>query len=503
MRSGAVTMTSQGILYILQIVSVAILARLLTPEDYGLIAMVTAVTVFARLFKDLGLSAATIQKPGITIDQLSSMFWINVSMGLMMTLAVAALAPVAAWFYEEPELLGITRALALTFFIASLATQQGALLTRQMRFTALSAVQITGVLVSMTVSIAIALRGGGVWALVSGTLAASATGAVGMWVISDWRPGWFVKGSGVRELLGFGANVTGFGVANYFHRNLDNVLIGRVWGPGQLGLYTRAYALLMLPIANLRGPLNRVALPAMSRLQDQPQRYRSFFLHYVSILAFLSMPLVGFLYVCSEDVIQLILGSRWIGASEIFAILAFGGLIQPVASLRGLVLMSSGQGGRYLRWGVANAIATVIGFACGLPWGAKGVAAGYVVVNYLILHPSLIYVFRNTPLRPRDFYFSIARPLTATVVMSVALLLFRARLPISTTVGVLAASSVCAVPIFLAIFSLLPGGREALREHCANAMQLFRGSGVAATEAGAPLSGDLPKNSAIGGGKRP
>jgi PST family polysaccharide transporter len=503
-RSGAVTLASQGVLYLIQLATVAILARLLTPEDYGLVAMVTAVTVFAGLFKDLGLSSATVQKRVVTHDQLSTMFWMNIATGLAITALVVGLAPVVSWFYQEPKLLYVTLALAPTFLVGSLGTQHGALLARQMRFTAIAVVDTASILVTLLVSVVIAVLGGGYWALVWGSLAGTTARNVGVWLASDWRPGWPVRGSGTRGLLAFGVNVTGFDVANYFHRNLDNVLIGATWGPEQLGLYNRAYALLMLPIANLRGPLNRVAFPALSRLQEDPRRYRSYFMRYVSILAFLSMPLVGLVVVCSREIITLVLGPRWMGAYEIFLVLALGALIQPVAGLRGLVLMSSGQGGRYLRWGVYNAVATSVAFVCGLPWGAQGVAAAYTIVNFLILHPSLTFSFRNTPLRPGDFYVGISRPLTATLVMSVALFILRAKLPVFSTVGVLVVSSFCAVAFFLASFALLPGGWTELQEFCAIGMKLFHRSPLTASNEGAPPGDEAPEDFiAVEGGKRP
>ncbi len=503
-KSGAVTLASQGILYIIQLSTVAILARLLTPEDYGLVAMVTAVTAFAGLFRDLGLSSTTIQKRGITQDQLSTMFWMNVCAGLAITAIVVLLAPAVSWFYREPNLLFVTMALALNFLVGSLGTQHSALLTRQMRFATLAAVDTAAMLVTLGVSVAIALQGGRYWALVWGSLAGAAVRSLGFWICSEWRPGLPARGIGARRLLAFGANVTGFDVANYFHRNLDNVFIGTVWGADQLGLYNRAYALLMLPIANLRSPLNRVAFPAMSRLWENPPRYRSYFKSYVSILGFMSMPLVGIVFVCSSDIISLVLGPRWIGASEIFSILALGALIQPVAGLRGLVLISSGRGGRYLRWGIYNAVATAIAFACGLPWGAKGVAVAYVAVNYLILHPSLVFSFRDTPLRPVDFYLSIARPMIATLGMSVTLFFLQAKLPISSSIGVLVTTVCCAVPLFFAIFAVLPGGWGVLREHWANGLQVFRGRKVTTSEADVPSAEDLLENSAGDGGpKRP
>lgn len=463
-RGGAVTLTSSMASVIIHMASVVIMARLLTPEDFGVIAMVTAVTAFAGLFKELGLSSATIQKDKINHGQVSTLFWINTGVGIVIMLIIASLAPAVAWFYQRPELTAVTLALSITIPLTSLGTQHRALLTRQMRFGSLAMINITTLLASLGVGVLVALHGGRYWALVGSSWTQCAGNTLGAWVAGfRFRPSWVVRGSGVRELLHFGASITAFDIVNYFHRNLDNVLIGRVWGAEQLGLYSRAYALLMLPITNLRGPLNRVAMPAMSGLQGDAKRFRGYYTKYCSFLAFLSMPLVGFLYAGSDRVISLLLGAKWLDASPLFGILALAAFIQPVASLRGLVLLAYGQGGRYFRWGLINAIVTVCGFACGLPWGAKGVAIGYSLVTYMILHPSLIYVFKGTPVRVPDFYRAIARPCVASIVMACSGMLVLGLLKNSSDLAALALSATLCGLIYLATFFILPGGAKMLR----------------------------------------
>lgn len=475
-RSGAVTMSSQGALFILHTASVVIMARLLTPEDFGLIAMVTAITAFANIFKELGLSSATIQKSEITHKQVSGLFWINTIVGLLLMLIIAALAPTIGWFYKKPELIAVTLALSVTFPVTSLGTQHSALLNRQMRFGSLALIRITALLASVIAGILVALCGGRYWALVASSLTMAAWGTMGAWVaVGHFRPRWGIRNRGIRELVRFGVNITAFDIVNYFHRNLDNVLIGRVWGAQQLGLYSRAYALLMLPIANLRGPLNAVAFPTMSRLQNNPERFRSYYTKYCSLLAFISMPLVAFLFISSDEIIKLLLGSQWLDASGLFGILALAAFIQPVAGLRGLVLLSYGQGGRYFRWGLYNAIATVIAFACGLPWGAKGVAAAYAIVTYLILHPSLMYVFKNTPVKVVDFYRAIARPCIASIVMGGMGLVMKELVQTFSDFLTLSITGTCCVLIYLGIFCLLPGGKKNLQNIWAYLLLMRRG----------------------------
>lgn len=467
-RSGAVTLSSQAALLVIHTASVAIMARLLSPEDYGMVAMVTAITGFASLFKELGLSSATIQKAEISHRQVSGLFWINAIAGIILMLVTAASAPAVAWFYNKPELIAVTLALSVSFPITSLGTQHRALLNRQMFFGRLAVINITAMLASVVAGVIVALYGGRYWALVSSSLTMAVWGTLGVWMAGvHFIPRWGIKNSGIRELMRFGSSVTGFDLVNYFHRNLDNILIGRVWGAQQLGLYSRAYALMMLPISNLRQPLNAVAFPTMSKLQNNPALFRTYYMTYCSLLAFITMPLVAFFYIASDKIILLLLGSQWLDASELFGILALASFIQPVASLCGLVLLSYGKAGRFFRWGLFNAIAAVISFVAGIPWGAKGVAVAYCIVTYLILHPSLMYVFKGTPVQVGDFYRAISRPFTGSVFLCAIGLFILILTKDYSDLFSLTTSAICGGISYLGIFYVLPGGRKQLRDICA------------------------------------
>ena len=277
-RGGAVTMAGQGVRFFLQMGSTVVLARLLTPQDFGLIAMVTAVTGFVMMFKDMGLSMATVQRAEVNHAQISTLFWINVTLSLGVMLVTAALAPAIAWFYGEPRLTWITLALAGAFIFGGLTIQHQALLRRNMRFGTLALIGIISMVMGIVAAIIAAWYGAGYWALVIMQLAGAITGAIAVWVVCGWRPGLPVRRSGVREMLAFGGNLTGFNVINYFARNADNLLIGKFWGSGPLGLYSKAYGLLMLPLRQINAPLSAVAIPALSRLKDEPERYRNYYI---------------------------------------------------------------------------------------------------------------------------------------------------------------------------------------------------------------------------------
>ena len=415
-RSGSITFGEQIAGLIIQVASTSILARILSPEDYGVMAMVAVVTAFARLFTDLGLSSSTIQRKTLTQEQISTLYWINVLIGGIVALIVAACSPIVAWFYHRPELLGLTCLVSLNFLISGFGSQQSALLVRSMQFARKAIANLSGLMVALLVSITLALNGFGYWSLAIGSVCGSFTTVVLLNAVSGWRPSRPSRNTGIGSMLKFGSNVTAFDFCNYFARNLDNIVIGRRWGTEVLGLYNRAYQLLLFPINNLRAPINAVAFPALSRLQDQPQKYRLYFRRIVALLAFLSMPLTTMLFIGSGPLIELLLGREWKGVVPLFAILALPSFIQPSWSLLGVVMLSCGKSGRYFKFGAVNSIVVSAGFLIGVHWGAEGVAISYACSTYLIIFPSLKWAFMGTPVSVSDFLSSIALPAMASLV---------------------------------------------------------------------------------------
>ena len=462
-RGGAVTVFAHVAKFVLRLGSTVVLARLLTPQDFGLIAMVTAITNFALMFKDIGLSAATIQKADINHSQISTLFWINVGFSLLITAAIAALAPAIAWFYGKPQLTIVTIVLAGAFIFGGLTVQHQALLRRQMRFLALGVSEVLGVVVGVTAAIVGACFGAGYWSLVLMHLGISVGTAIGVWIACPWRPGLPKLGTGVRKMLAFGGNVTGFKIVNYFARNLDKILLGKLNGSLALGLYNKAYGLMMLPINQIRAPLNMVALPALSSLQKEPLKFTRYYIKFISIIAFFGMPLMAFLAVCSENVIRLLLGNQWLETVDIFQVLALAAFIQPVASTLGLVLLSLGRSGRYLKWGILNSLIVVASFIVGIRWGAVGVASAYAAANYLALLPSLWYCFRRTPLSIASFIRAIARPTICSIAMAAPIALVHSFLVGKPDIVIIGVCFVIGFSAYLLVWSLMPGGRQMLR----------------------------------------
>lgn len=410
-KGGANTVFAQLLSFSMSMVSTAIMGRLVAPESFGVVAMVTAVAGFVTIFMDLGFSSAVIQKKAINQKQVSTLFWVNVLIGLGIAGLIVLLAPGLVSFYNEPRLLHITYAYALSVFLNCVALQHNALLKRQMRFKQISSIMIIATAISVLVGIGMALTGFDYWAIIGITVSFALVNSVLTWIYCDWRPRFVFQLSKVKRFLRFGSGITGFELVNYFSRNLDNILIGKRIGAAALGLYSKSYQLLMLPITQLRGPLNTVALPALSALRGQDDRYHSFYRRYVFLLAFFSMPLVLFLAIFSREVILVVLGEKWVEAAYIFQLLAIASLIQPVAGTRGIVMITMGHTRKYFIWGLVNAIFSVSGYYIGVNWGVAGVAISYIIVNYVLLLPSLYWSFKGSPITVSSFFGEIGYPL--------------------------------------------------------------------------------------------
>jgi O-antigen/teichoic acid export membrane protein len=401
-RGGAISMAAQGVQLVLTFVGTAAMGRLLTPAAYGLVAMCMTTVGFVAMFKDAGLSTATIQAPEITREQVSTLFWINCAISTAVAGAVLLLAPLVAAFFHRPQLAALTACLSLTFLVSGIALQHNALLRRHMMFSTLALIQIASYAAYVATCIVAALRGAGPWSLVAGTLAQAAVTTALTLLFCPWLPGRPRRRAGVRKLVTFGGQLTGFDFLNYCARNLDNVLIGRLCGPGPLGAYTRAYSLLTLPLNQLNAPLSTVAVPALSRLAGAPEQYRRFYTRAVSMLGFLTIPGILFLVVTAGDVVPLLLGPGWDEAAVIYQLLGIAAVTQPVVSSTGWLYVSQGRSRDMFRWGLIGSAITVAAIAIGLAWGPRGVALSYSCFQWAALPLLCWFVFRAGPVRFRD-----------------------------------------------------------------------------------------------------
>lgn len=452
-RGGAVTFIGQGAKFILQTGSTMILARLLTPADFGLVAMVTAATGFVAMFKDAGLSTATIQRSEITHEQVSTLFWVNVALSLFLMAALMAASPLVAWFYGEPRLTAITIAIAATFVLGGLSVQHQALLRRQMRFTNLAVSEWLSLAVSVAVAIVMALLGYGYWSLVGMAAAKALAYCLFVWISSGWLPGRPVRGSGVRPMLAFGGSLSGVSFLNYATRHVDNIIIGFALGSGPLGIYSKAYSLLMLPIREVNAPFGAVMIPALSQLQDDAERYRRYYLKALGGLALLSMPVVALLFVLADEAVTVLLGDQWTEAASVFRWLAPAAFLGTINVAPRWLLVPRGQSRLLMRWAVFSAPITLVGFLIGVNWGIDGVAAALSITWCIPFLWYLWWACRDSPVSFGSVLRVLALPVGASTfagasTMLVLMVVEDSSLIMRLAVGVTVFSGIYAACVF-------------------------------------------------------
>ena len=461
-RGGAVTLTSQGIKFVLQLGSTMVLARLLTPGDFGLIAMVTAITGFVAMFKDAGLSMATVQRKDITHEQVSTLFWINVGLSALVMLVLAALAPAIAAFYSEPRLVWITLALAGTMLFGGLTVQHQALLRRQMRFKALAIVEVATMAFSIAVAIAMALLGFGYWSLVGMAAGAALANAVLVWALCDWKPGVPARHCGAASMLQFGGHLTGFTFLNYFTRHADNLIVGFVLGSGPLGIYSKAYNLLMLPIRQINTPVGSVMLPALSRLQDKPDRYCRAYTQAISAIAMVGMPIVVCAFVLADEAVAVLLGPGWEQAAVVFRWLAPAAFIGTVNVAPGWLCVSLGRAGTQLRWAMLSAPICIVAFMIGVQWGITGVAAAFSLSWCTTQIIFLAMACHNSPVSLRMVLASLFPPASASLLSGLAgfTIMHVALQSVQSAVIVISCAVPVLVSVYLTFLYLIPRSRR-------------------------------------------
>lgn len=479
-RGGVITFGAQGVKLVLQMTTVVILARLLAPAAFGLIAMVAALSAVLDLVKELGLSTATIRKPDITQDEVSALFWINAGAGALITVLLYLAAPLLADFYQQHYLVGITRWLGLGFFLSGLTVQHWALLRRQMRFTAVAAVDTGSEIGGFIVAIMLARSGAGYWALVAQRLAAFLLAMIGSWTLCAWRPSLPRRTAGVAELLRFGISVTAVNFAGTVGRNIDQVLVGWMWGAISLGLYERAAKLLLTPLNNLYASLYAVAVPALSRMDQGEARYRRVFCDIMEKLAMILIPAALIVAICTDWVVRVLLGAQFLAAAPLVACFAIAAACQPLTQAVVLLYLTQNRPREMLRASAIDVVLCLAAVAAGVRFGPNYVAAALALVSLVLRAPIAFWLAsRRGIVSFWDIVTSILPSLIAGAAgAAVAGALRFAVLPegLPATSGL--AVIVClAAPVVLLTFYAIPRSRSSLHR-LGGMMRHLRGPAV-------------------------
>ncbi len=461
---------------VVSIGAMAIIARHVTPDEFGLVGMVIAILAIARVLEELGLGDAAIQRKSIEPGEVTTLAIINVTAGLVLGIAFAAASPLIAGFYGRPELVPFCLALSPMFVLAALGAQPRAMMRRSFRFRPLAYAQVASLVAAGVGGVLAALAGWGPWAVVTQHLAGGVVLAAGCWLGSRWRPARPAPLAAVRPMLGYGLNLGASQLLNALTRNLDEILIGRFVGPAAVGAYGRAFQLMTLPSTQLNQPLTSAVVPALSRLQSDPDAYRRLYRSSVEIIASLAFPLAVFTGVAAPAMVLAVLGPAWSESIPLLRALSPAGLMVSLNVATGWVYLSLGRTDRQLRWRIVGSSAAVLGMVCGLPWGALGVALGLSTARVVMRIPAVMYCFHGTALSIRDIESAAWRAIVSSAIAGTGVWLLD---PESLAPVVrLAVQAASFVVIWLLVMSVLPGGLGRLAA-AVTLVRSLRGKGAA------------------------
>lgn len=456
-RSTGITLAAQGVKLALNVLSIAILARLLQPSDFGLIAMVTVFTGLALHLMEGGLSMATIQSEEITDAQVSTLFWINGALGAGLFVIGIFVSPLISRVYDEPKLALIMSAMSSTFLIGGLSVQHDALLRRQMRFGTISVIDVVSLALGLAAGVLSALADLGYWALVISAIATFLSKTLMRWFSIRWVPSIICRNSGVRPLLEFGANLTGANFIGYLATNVTPFAVGFIGGAQSMGVYNRAQMLATVPLSQMVSPVINVLQPTLARVANDPARLRNTIVSVMGKLALCTMFVTLTMAVLADWFVEIFLGPGWDDAVPVFRMLAIFSLVEPVAGFLSTTLVATGNARALLRWKSITLCILVVSVAIGSLWGALGVVAAYALSGLLIRLPLfLYYVSAFVPLSFADLAKTLVPSGFCAAITAAVLYAVRISMPIDkAVVGIVTLTAVAAAS-YLAL-SLLVG----------------------------------------------
>ncbi len=479
-RSGALTLGGQIASLVLSVGSTMVLARLLRPADFGLLAMVFTLTVLLDTFKDLGLPVAVQHRETIDDGEMNKLFWLNAKLNLGVVVFMSLMGPGLAWFYRESRLAALTPFMAVGLFFFGLSAIHEALLKRQLRFAAQTTLEVVATAVGVVAGIVAAVIGAGYWALALLFVVTAVTRCLIAWHFCKWRPSRMSAAAaapvGLSSFVSYGSYLAGARFFDYLGRNMDRILIGHLAGAGPLGLYANALRWSAFPVRQLHHPLKKVAVPSLSRVQSEPERYRAMAKSWMLPFFAGSMPVLAFLALEARAVILVLLGNQWVEAVPLLQMLS----IATMAGLIGLVTRwlyySQGRTRRQFAWSLISTPVMLVAVALGATRGAYGVAVAIALSTWLLAYPTVAYCVRHSQMQATDFLEVLWRPALSSTVAAGVLVLVGLALPETVSVVLRLLASLGIFGIAYAVsWLLLPGGRRIL----SNAVLALRGTATA------------------------
>lgn len=435
--------------------STIVVARLIGPDQFGIVAMATPVLALLYLLQDFGLATGAITARSLSNEQSSALFWLNTAIGVMVALLIVVTAPLIGRFYGEARVGTALMLNAGALVISAAGIQHSAVLSRQMRFARQGQAEMANWLITFVATVGLSLFDHSYQPLVLGPMVGMLAQTAVVWRFSGLQPG-RPNFAASRDFLRVGKHLTGFALLNYLVRNVDNILIGRYWGPAPAGLYDRSYRLMMMPLQNINGPVLRVLEPMMAALRDDPGRYRNSFTYSAFGVMLANGPGVLVATAFSWRMMPWLLGERWIDAGAIFFWLGLAGLLQPVANLTSVLFITTSRTGQMVRWGAFSAVVTLAGFAIGIRWGAIGISQAFFAT--LALRQPLLFAWstRDTPIAARTLWSAQLLPLIGPALVIVLAFQLPGKVPfLALFLGTVA----LAYPAAIATACISPSGR--------------------------------------------
>ena len=461
-RGGAVTMGAQGLRVVLQLGSTIALARLLAPEDFGLVGMVTVLMNLIAVFRDFGLTQATVQRPEITRQQISNLFWVNIGISVLIACIFALASPWIAKFYGRSELVAVTLFLSVGVFIEGAGLQHRALMMRAMQFSRLALADIGSQVLAVGIAVYLAFEGYGYWALVALSASGAIFSTVFLTLSTGWRPRLPRRNVGTLPFITYGINLFGFHIVNYFSRNADNLLIGKFLGAEPLGFYAYAYRLLLFPINQISGPLSKVIMSSLSRLQGNPKQFAAQYYQLMLGLTILTMPAASFVVFSAKHLVPALLGNGWGATVGILYALGPAALAGSINIAGGVVLITTGRSGRLFKLGMFNAAVTLGSFCVGINFGVIGVALAFSIVQIPMTIWSLHVAFLGTAISLRTLACKLSVPFFASIFSGLISLFLLGSIPTDSSWLLLFLNVFFFGIPYLAIISLKRNCREIL-----------------------------------------
>ena len=390
-RGAGAAIGGQAANFILSMGSVVILARLLSPADFGVVTMVTTFGLLFRSFGYTGFTELIVQHDGLNASLTSNLFWVEVGVGALLTIVFAASGQLMAAFFHNQTVSRIAIGMSPMIILGCLGWIHLGLLQRAMCFKATALVSFAGQVAFVAVSIGLAIAGWHYWALVGGIVTQSATTTVGSWAACRWRPGWPSRVSGTRSGLKFAMNVYSHFSFNYLTSNTDNLLVGWRFGAPALGFYKKAYDLFVVPQTQLLAPLSAVVVSTLSRVSHDRKKFQRYFLRTISVLALVGMGIGANFALVGQDLFRILLGPGWEEAGRIFALFGPGIGVMLLYGTHGWIHLSIGRPERWFRWGVLEFMCTTGLFLLALPLGPTGIALAWTISFFLLMFPGFRY----------------------------------------------------------------------------------------------------------------